>query len=216
MYPLPSRVLRLADEVWWVAHSDQSGRGRLHPRALGVGVAAGLLGELMLSGHADITGGVVVAANLPYRPDDALAHTTLGRLLAEPGVRDVHTWLRFLGEDACDAVAGRLVLDGRLVKHRPTWRRRAALYEPVDANDAIRTVSRLYSSLRRGEQLSAVDQVLVGLVDAAGLTRAVLFDSPPGVEERLRAWVAALPAGLRELVGWTESVISRVVLTHRA
>ena len=202
--------------MWWVAHHDQNGRGRLHPRALGVGVAAGLLGELMLSGHVELVGGFVTAANLPHRPDDALAHMTLGRLLAEPEVRDVRAWLRFLGEGACDAVAGRLVLDGRLIERRPTWRRRSPWHEPVDSNDAIRTVSRLYASLRRGEQLSDVDQLLVGLIDATGLTRSVLFDSPQVADERLHAWVALLPAGFRELVGWTESVINRVVLTHRA
>ena len=42
----------LADQFFLIAHEDRTGRSRLHPRATGLGLAAALLGELMLTGRA--------------------------------------------------------------------------------------------------------------------------------------------------------------------
>ena len=41
---------RLADDLYLVAHHELTGRPHLQPRAAGLGLAGGLLAELMLSG----------------------------------------------------------------------------------------------------------------------------------------------------------------------
>src|SRR6266705_720914 len=40
----------VADDVFLLGHDDRSGRPLLQPRALGIGLAGGLLAELMLAG----------------------------------------------------------------------------------------------------------------------------------------------------------------------
>ena len=47
----------LADQYFLIAHEDRTGRSRLHPRATGLGLAAALLGELMLEGRLRIVEG---------------------------------------------------------------------------------------------------------------------------------------------------------------
>ena len=50
----------MADQYFLIAHEDRTGRSRLHPRATGLGLAAGLLGELMLEGRVRIIEGVLL------------------------------------------------------------------------------------------------------------------------------------------------------------
>ncbi len=51
---------RLADDLYLVAHHEITGRPHLQPRALGLGLAGGLLAELMLSGSIRIWRGLVL------------------------------------------------------------------------------------------------------------------------------------------------------------
>lgn len=48
-------VHRAADRLHLVAHDPATGRPRLGPRQLGLGLAAGLLGELLLGGLVQVT-----------------------------------------------------------------------------------------------------------------------------------------------------------------
>ncbi len=56
---------RLADDLYLVAHHEITGKPHLQPRALGLGVAAGLLGELMLPGAIYLTRGLVMIGDGP-------------------------------------------------------------------------------------------------------------------------------------------------------
>ena len=47
----------LADQFYLIAHEDRTGRSRLHPRATGIGLAAALLGELILDNKLRIFAG---------------------------------------------------------------------------------------------------------------------------------------------------------------
>jgi Golgi phosphoprotein 3 (GPP34) len=69
-----------------MAHHEVSGRLLLQPRAAGLGLAGGLLAELMLAGTIEISpGGVAVTGLAP--PDDALAREVLGQVLGEHAQR---------------------------------------------------------------------------------------------------------------------------------
>ena len=46
----------LADQFYLIAHEDRTGRSRLHPRATGLGLAAGLVGELLLLDRVRVNG----------------------------------------------------------------------------------------------------------------------------------------------------------------
>jgi hypothetical protein len=207
----------LADELFCIAHDDRTGRCRLHPRVLGIGLAAGLLGELVLFERVDVRdGGLSVVRRDP--PPDAAAHATLALLLAQPQHRDVRTWLAFLAETSVETVAGRLVLAGlwRRQEHRRLARTRIS-YLPTDANAVVWRAMRLARVLTSGASVSVPDAVLAGLIAVTGLTEVVLWQ--PEVREAGRARIAAevggLPWPLYHLLAFTEAAVGDAVLTPR-
>ena len=205
--------------MWLVCHVDQSGRSRLHSRPEGMVMAAALIGELMLSGHAGLMYGAVHVGRdlirigqfpLDRQPSDAVAAAVLARLVDEPEPRGVGLLLDYLGRDAADLVAGRLLRAGALYRRR-TWLRGPARCVPVDPDLALRPVVRLYGALTHADTLSVEGVLLGGLVDAAGLTGAVL-DAVPS--DRLTAAVQGLPAPLLDLVVRTKAEVAAVTLTR--
>ena len=58
---------RVADSLYLIAHDPATGRARLGPRQLGLGLAAALLGELVLGGLVELVDGAVwVSDRQPY------------------------------------------------------------------------------------------------------------------------------------------------------
>jgi hypothetical protein len=207
---------QLADDMFWITHGDMSGQPQLRPRTIGLALAAGLLGELILTRHLDLAEGVVIVLS-ESSPADVLAHLTLDQILAERDVRDVRSWLTFLAQDAEEAVGQRLQRAGQVERQVPRWRRSAVRWHPLDSIAAARPSNRLYIALTRNEYLSPSDATLAGLVAAVGLTRTVLFDagSHGTSVQRLKAWVSSLPLSLHELIAQTEAAVGDLVTSHR-
>jgi hypothetical protein len=210
----------LADQYFLIAHEDRTGRSRLHPRATGLGLAAALIGELILSERVGIVDGDLIILDR-HPPADALAHDILDLLIAQARHRDVRTWLAFLSQDAAARVGERLMRVGAL---EPVTRRRMlstqTLYLPNNAeqrNAAAWAPARLANLLVRGADLSVGDRVLAGLVAATGLTRHVLYD----FEMHRHAFhtlpdaVESLPGDLRELIEYTEASVGSVLTAGR-
>ncbi|MER5701512.1 GPP34 family phosphoprotein [Micromonospora sp. NPDC002296] len=201
-----------ADEFYLIAHNDSRGRAKLHPSAVGICLAAGLLGELVLSGRITVsTGNVTVTDRRP--PADALAHTVLDQLIGEPQHQSVRTWLSFLGQSAATSVAERLARAG--VLHRQESRRllRTTIgYVPIDLNAVAWPATRLRALLDRPEPPAVPDALLFGLVSAAGLTREVLWSANPRAQHRLGVLIPALPPPLKELVAHAEAAVGASVL----
>jgi hypothetical protein len=210
----------LADQYYLIAHEDRTGRSRLHPRATGLGLAAALIGELMLAGRLRvIEGDLHIVSRQP--PGDALAHDILDLLIAQPQHREVRTWLAFLSQDAADRVGERLM---RLGAVEPVTRRRMlstqTLYMPNNAeqrNAAAWAPARLANLLARGVELSVSDRLLTGLIAATGLTRHVLYDFELHRQAflMLPSAVGSLPSDLRELVEYTEASVGSVLTAGR-
>jgi hypothetical protein len=210
----------LADQYFLIAHEDRTGRSRLHPRATGLGLAAALLGELLLAGRLRIIeGDLHIVSRQP--PSDALAHDILDLLIAQPQHREVRTWLAYLSQDAAIRVGERLM---RLGAVEPVTRRKMlsvqTLYMPNSAeqrNAAAWAPARLANLLVRGLDMTIGDRVLAGLVAATGLTRHVLYD----FEAHRHAFyalpdaVASLPSDLRELIEYTESSVGSALTVGR-
>ncbi len=97
-----------------------------------LGLAAALLGELILTGHLDVRQGrVTVRASAA--PEDALAHTVLDHLIGEPIDHPVRTWLSFLARTAHADVALRLRRAGHVREQMSRHRfRRTVRYVPTD------------------------------------------------------------------------------------
>ena len=210
----------LADQYFLIAHEDRTGRSRLHPRATGLGLAAALLGELMLEGRIRIVeGDLHLISRQP--PRDALAHDILDLLIAQPQHRDVRIWLAFLSQDAAVRVGERLM---RLGAVEPVTRRKMlstqTLYMPNNEqqrNAAAWAPMRLANLLVRGIELSLSDRVLAGLIAATGLTRHVLwdFEAHRNAMYMLPNAIASLPGDLRELIEYTEASVGSVLTVGR-
>jgi hypothetical protein len=210
----------LADQYFLIAHEDRTGRSRLHPRATGLGLAAALLGELVLEGRIGIADGDLVILDR-HPPSDALAHDILDLLVAQPQHRDVRTWLAFLSQDAAIRVGERLM---RLGAVEPVTRRRMlsteTLYMPNSAeqrNAAAWAPARLANLLVRGIGMSISDRILIGLVAATGLTRHVLYDFEMhrNAFQSLPNAVGSLPGDLKELIEYTEASVGSVLTVGR-
>jgi hypothetical protein len=210
--------LMLADELYCVSHDDQTGRSRLHPRVLGTGLAAALLGELVLFGRVEITGLGEVAVRDRMPPPDALARQVLALLLTQPQRRDVRTWLAYLASTGVGPVAQRLVAAGlwRREEYRRLGRTRVS-YLPVDPDAVCWRAVRLAGLLASAEPLALPDVVLAGLVALTGLTEAVFWqpeDRAPALA-RAASEVGLLPGPLLHLLAHTEAALGDAVLTPR-
>src|SRR5215207_9357504 len=153
----------VAGEFYLLAHDDRTGRPRLHRRAVDLGLAAGLLAELLYVQRIMVSAGELrVIDRSP--PDDALGRTVLAQLIAEPQHVRVRIWLDFLAVAAGDMVAERLLEAGQ-VRKEPTRRllRTVIAYVPVDMNAAALSWARLAQLLRRNEPLDYLDTCLAGL-----------------------------------------------------
>ncbi|MEH1017595.1 GPP34 family phosphoprotein [Micromonospora sp. CPCC 206060] len=202
----------LADEFFLIAHTDSRGRARLNPVATGLGLAAALLGELVLSGHISLNAGLVGLVDR-RPPADALAHTVLDHIVNEPQHQAVRTWLNFLAQSAAGSVGERMTRNGTV--HREESRRllrTSVVYVPVDINAAAWPATRLRALLDRPEPPTVPDGLLFGLVTATGLTREVLWAAGPRAHHRLSVLIAALPPPLKELVMHTEAAVGAAVL----
>jgi len=212
----PAAQMALADEFFLLAHDDRSGRPRLHPRANGLGHAAALLGELMLTRRIELRSGLLLVTH-PRPMEEPLADAVLGQICDERSALDAHTWLAFLARGAADAVGQRLTRAGRVA---PTRLRRglrlATRYVPTSLNDAAWPAARLRLLLSRGEPMSASDALLGGLVHACGLLGHVLWDNDPGALDYLGRLVIRLPLTAQELIAETEAAVGNAVLAARA
>src|SRR5256885_6055326 len=189
----------LADDLFFFMHDDRTGRPRLHPRAVGLGLAGALLGELMLFNRLTIQDGVLAVVD-DRPPRDAVIHALLDQVLAERQPHGVRTWLAFFSQGATEQVAARMVRAGHVTRVEPRWPRWSGVrWVPADMSTAAWPAARLRHRLHREEPLDTPDVVLTGLVDAAGLTSQVLW----GVSARTLSYrdhlIAVLPAHLRDL-----------------
>ena len=205
--------MALADEYFFIVHDAQSGKLRLHARAAGLGLAAALVGELVLNRNIDIASGALTVVEASP-PEDDLEYRILRQIRAERQSRNLHTWLAFLGQGAIERVGVRLTRAGQV---EPTKSRRllgtSVRYLPTDLNAAVRSADRLNYQVSRGDQLGFSDAMLAGLVVVTGLTKYVWFDADTVTLRHIAAVVASLPMSLRELLAHTEAAVGDVTLS---
>jgi hypothetical protein len=206
----------LADDFFLIAHDDRDGRSRLSPKSVELGLAGALIGELVLEQRIVVEGPRLrLISREP--PSDALAHTTLATMLAEPQHREVRTWLAYLGQTAIDSIGQRLVRAGIVQQQqvRKLLRSSSLRYVANDINLPAGRVVRLRRLLTSGEPMRVADTTLGGLAEATGLTGHILWASDATSVRRLHAMVAALPPPLRDLIVQVEAAVGDAVLSQR-
>ena len=211
--PLPALAGtgRLADDLYLIAHHERTGRLLLSPRAVGLGLAGALLGELVLSDAVSLTAG----RSVPAAPSgEALTAAVAGQVAAETPPRPVADWLAFLARTAPGDVAARLAGAGYLapVRRRP-WQ--AARLVPVDPDCAFAPIARLKAALHLDRPGDAQAITLAGLAAACGLGPRLALYLPAGARTRTDALVSLLAPELHEVIAQTQAAVDAAVLAHR-
>jgi hypothetical protein len=209
-------VLLVANDFFRLAHHDVTGRARLHHRATGLGLAAGLLAELMFGQHLTAQEGVLHLRD-QSPPADAAAHTVLDQIVAQSRHRELRTWLDYLSHDANELVARRLWRAGHV---RPTETRRllgrpTVTYVPTDINTAAWPWARLSLALHRHAPLHPPDAFLVGVATATGLDTTLLDAAPSATRTYARHVAGSLHPALRDLLVHTQAAVGDAVLAYR-
>lgn len=205
---------RLADDLYLVAHHEMSGKPHLQPRALGLGLAAGLLGELMLPGVLCLVHGLVMIGDgLP--PGDELTGKILNLIGGEREDLGPRDWLLFLSRTAPVNTARRLEAAGYLTRVPGRRFSRSPRWVPADSDCAFAPLVRVKSALNLREPVAA-QQVLLGrLATACGLGHQLSLYLPPDAERRLEHSAQYLDPGLRELIAATQATVDAALLAHR-
>ncbi|WFE47598.1 GPP34 family phosphoprotein [Verrucosispora sp. WMMD1129] len=206
---------RLADEFFYLAHDDQTGRSRLFESATVHGLAAALLAELCWERRVTFEGRHVRVID-PSPPKDWLQHLVLDRLVAEPRHTATRTWLAFLADTAYEQVATRMWQLGLLHRQQAgrLWRQRI-IYIPTDVNTAAWSWARLSFQLRRHQRLNAFDVALAGLALRTQLDPILLDGAPSAARGFLRKQVEQAPPPLSDLLADLGAVVGGAVLSHR-
>lgn len=205
----------LADEFFFVALDDRTGRPRLSPKVFGLGLAGALLGELVLEERITIEGELLHVVN--HRPPaDGLAHTILDHLVAESAQYPMRTWLVFLARQSREQVADRLWRAGliRRERSRRLWHTEM-IYPPTDINTAYSPTARLSNGLSRGRRFTWPDAALAGLVVATGLDGHLLYTADAAARDYLRHIIEHLTPSLHALVWHLHAAVGDAVLTGR-
>jgi hypothetical protein len=213
----------LTHETFMIALNDRTGNLRLNAPSLGLVLAGTVLGELVLSQHLVINGGELEPLRSELPADPFLARR-FARMLAEPGITDVSTWLRFFATEAVPDTARELQALGWL--HIERWRsafsrRSRYSYQPVRTSDIAwrpmrlaAVLSGLNQHLHQGHPIPWEEVLLAELLDAVGLLDIVLWNSPKDDCRRVLRWCLTQHPTLHALVRETISTHAAMVQSH--
>jgi hypothetical protein len=206
---------RVADDLYLLAHHEITGKPHIAPRAVGLGLAGGLLAELMLDGHvALLHGGDMVAGNRA-QPRDALARRLHELVAGEREQHPVRVWLAYLGRTASRDVAARLEGSGYLRRAGGLLSGRAGRWVPVNGDWAFAPLLRVRSAVDASRPVSVPEVVLAGLADACGLGFRFTEFIPPRAGRSAAEAVGLLHPALRDVITHTEAAVGSAVLAHR-
>jgi hypothetical protein len=206
---------RLADDLWLLAHDDVTGKPYIQPRPLGLGLAGGLLAELVLDGALVVAGDQITVTARHRPPGDALAGQVLGVLAGEWEQHPVRDWLAFVGRTAPAGVAARLAAAGYLARDRALLPWRPARWVPVDRDSAFSAVLRARAALDGSRPLTTHAGVLTGLAEACGLGFRLAEYAPAHHARPFGQVTACLDPSLGDLIAWTRTAVDSALLAHR-
>ena len=202
-----------ADDLYLMAHHDLTGRPLLQPRPLGLGLAGGLLAELMLGGSIGLRHDGALLAGRAWLGDD-LARRVRDQIAAEPEPRPLTEWLAYLARTAPVDVAARLERAGYLTRVRSWMPWQPGRLVPADPDWAFGPLLRVRSALDRSRPFDPREAVLAGLAVASGLGyRLDQYLTPAG--RSLEEAVGYLGPDLRELIAQTQASVDSALLSHR-
>ena len=203
----------VADDLYLLAHNDVSGKPYVQPRALGLGLAGGLLSELVLAGAVSVRHDDIAVMGRP--PPDELLVRVLGRVAAEQQAHPVSEWLAYVARTAPVDVAARLAASGYLAQDKGLLPWRGGRWVPTDRDSAFSPMLRVRAALDASRPLTMHAAVLAGLADACGLWFRLAPYLPAKAVRPVHHAVAQLPPGFQDLISQTRAAVDSALLAHR-
>ena len=222
---------RLTDDFWLVAYDNVVGRPRISDWPLGVGLATGLMAELVGGGFLELRGGELFRTS--ELPDDRALRPVLAKMEQEeheqwaavrvpspswarhrhsrPG-HNVRRWLSYLAyaNRAESQVVERLSRAGliRREERRRLWRPPSVRHVPFDSVAAATPSTAINTAVQRGLALTYRQLVLAGLFLATGLHCHAMATLTPSQRARLAAMLRdGLDGTSQELLRTADAVI---------
>jgi hypothetical protein len=204
--------LALADELLLIVLDFQTGKCKVPDPALGIGLSAALLSELVFSGSLVVADEQLRLGEYPppaERLTETLFEQTRNDLYrSEITIRD---WLAAHRRLVTDLVADRMVRADELRREQVKRLGRTSVrFMPNRPAEAFIRVQRLGSYLRTRSQMSAGDALLAALADLITASKPLL-DLDEADQEYLGQLVPLLPQPLRDVLDATESAIVAAV-----
>lgn len=209
--------IAIADDFYLMALDERTGRPRLHNRAMGLGLAAGLLCELVIDERLTVKNDRLIALVRPDGAGDPIHVRMLEHVHAEPD-HDLAVWLSFFAQSAVDAVADRLVGLGYLtVEMTRGLLKSKPVYVPVDMVQVSWRSLRIEQVIARGSVPEWPECALVGLLCATGLIEPILVNNVVDLNAHVAAILGALVSDppLHALIFQVEALIAAGVLGSR-
>jgi len=203
----------VADDLYLMARHDLTGKPLLQPRPLGLGLAGGLVAELMLGGSIGLRYDGAVLAGRTWPADD-LARRVCDQISAEPEPCPLTEWLAYLARTATPDVAARLEHAGYLTRVRAWVPWRPDRLIPADPDWAFGPLLRIRSALDRSRPFDPREAVLAGLAVACGLGYRLDQYAAPA-DHSLEEAVGYLGPDLQELIAQTQAAVDSALLSHR-
>jgi Golgi phosphoprotein 3 GPP34 len=195
----------VADDLYLLAHHEVTGNPLLQPGPLSIGLAGGLLAELMVGGSISLRHDGATVARRSWPADDLARHVR-DQIAAEREPRLVREWLLLLARNAREDVAGRLGRSGYTTRvgRRIPWRSRR--WVPVDAGWAVAAVLRVRTVMDPTRPPASYEAALAGLALACGLGFR-LDQYQTAADRSVEEAVGQLRPDLRELIAETRAAI---------
>jgi hypothetical protein len=214
----------IADDLYLMACHEVSGKPYLPPRALGAGLAGGLLAELVGAGtpvvmfHRGYVVPVQAAGGAPVaryaRIDEPVRRRVVELIMSEPAPLPCRDWLLFLGQTAATEVAGRLEGAGYLTRPASRIPGRSRRPVPGDRDWAHSALLRAHAALHTARTPTPYAALLAGFALACGL--GFRFANLTGAPVRSPGEVVRmLSPPLRELITHVQATADSALLSHR-
>jgi len=206
----------LADDFYLIGLDGRTNRPRLHAKAMGLGVAAALLAELVLANYIRINNSRIEVAYRHYAPEAREHADMLSRIIAEPQ-HHLPVWLAYFAQTSTDTVQERLVARRFMhVESRGVIRAKQS-YVPIDPMAVEWRSLRIARVISRRDIRTWEDLTIIGLIVATGLTEAVMWNAEPEDRDNLLSILRYLndEPSLHALITQVEQLIAAAVLAQR-
>ncbi len=206
----------LADDFYLIGLDGRTNRPRLHAKAMGLGVAAALMAELVLNNYIQIHQNRILVASRHYAPEAREHADMLSAIIAEPQ-HQLPVWLSYFAQTSVEIVQERLVAHRFLhVESRGVLRSKQTYVaeDPMSVEWRSLRIARIISKrdIRTWEDLA-----IIGLIVATGLTDNVMWNAAAEDRENLLIILRYLndEPSLHALITQVETLIAAAVLSQR-